>query len=80
MIIDEHPIPKLEDVINKVQGAAIFAHLDVTDACTNLAIDDEFAHILNLSTITHCLVLPNHAVYGAANISEVWQRKMKEVL
>lgn len=32
MIIDEHPIPKAEDLFAKMKGAKIFAHLDVTDA------------------------------------------------
>ena len=34
MIIDEHPIPKIEDIFNKMKGAALFCHLDVTDAYT----------------------------------------------
>ena len=52
MIIDEHPIPKAEDIFNKIQGATIFAYLDVTDAYTHLTIDDEFAHVLTLNTPT----------------------------
>ncbi|XP_037930538.1 uncharacterized protein LOC119665368, partial [Teleopsis dalmanni] len=53
MIIDEHPIPKAEDLFNKMKNATIFCHLDVTDAYTHLTIDEEFAHVLTLNTITH---------------------------
>ncbi|XP_037821331.1 uncharacterized protein K02A2.6-like [Lucilia sericata] len=80
MIIDEHPIPKPEDLFNRIKGATIFAHLDVTDAYTHLPIDEEFGHVLTLNTITHGLIQPTRAVYGAANIPAIWQRKMEEVL
>ncbi|XP_037930881.1 uncharacterized protein K02A2.6-like [Teleopsis dalmanni] len=80
MIIDEHPIPKAEDLFNKMKNATIFCHLDVTDAYTHLTIDEEFAHVLTLNTITHGLVRPTRAVYGAANIPAIWQRRMETVL
>lgn len=80
MVVDEHPIPKPEDLFNKIKGATIFAHLDVTDAYTHVPIDEKFGEILTLNTITHGLIQPTRAVYGAANIPAIWQRKMEEVL
>ncbi|XP_041674676.1 uncharacterized protein K02A2.6-like isoform X2 [Drosophila eugracilis] len=80
MIIDEHPIPRAEDLFNQMKGATIFAHLDITDAYSHLRIDDEFAHTLTLNTITHGLIRPTRAVYGAANIPAIWQRTMETVL
>ncbi|XP_037822634.1 uncharacterized protein K02A2.6-like [Lucilia sericata] len=68
IIIDEHPIPKLEDLLKKIRGSTIFCHLDVTDAYSHLTIDDEFAHVLTLNTPTHGLIRLTRAVYGAANI------------
>ncbi|XP_055611491.1 uncharacterized protein K02A2.6-like [Uranotaenia lowii] len=79
MIIDEHPIPKIETIFNCMKGANLFCHLDVTDAYTHLPIDAEFQHILTLNTPTHGLVRPTRAVYGAANIPAIWQRRMEAV-
>lgn len=45
-----------------------------------MEIDDEFSHILTLNTVTHGLIRPTRAIYGAANIPAVWQRKMESVL
>ncbi|XP_062557133.1 uncharacterized protein K02A2.6-like [Armigeres subalbatus] len=80
MIIDEHPIPKIETIFNKMRGAALFCHLDVTDAYTHLPIDDEFRHVLTLNTPTHGLIRPTRAVYGAASIPAIWQRRMESIL
>nr|XP_049467133.1 uncharacterized protein K02A2.6-like [Anopheles coluzzii] len=80
MLIDEHPIPKIEDIFNKMKGAALFCHLDVTDAYTHLPIDEDFRHILTLNTSTHGLIRPKRAVYGAANIPAIWQRRMETIL
>ncbi|XP_041785733.1 uncharacterized protein K02A2.6-like [Anopheles merus] len=80
MIVDEHPIPKVEDIFNKLQGAAFFCHLDLTDAYTHLPIDDDFKHVLTLNTVTHGFIRPTRAVYGAANIPAIWQRRMESVL
>ncbi|XP_058816059.1 uncharacterized protein K02A2.6-like [Topomyia yanbarensis] len=58
----------------------MFCHLDVTDAYTHLPIDGQFSHALTLNTATHGLIRPTRAVYGAANISAIWQRRMESVL
>ncbi|XP_058448901.1 uncharacterized protein K02A2.6-like [Malaya genurostris] len=63
-----------------MNGATLFCHLDLTDAYTHLPIDEEFSHILTLNTITHGLIRPTRAVYGAANIPAIWQRRMESVL
>ncbi|KAL6445163.1 hypothetical protein ACFW04_002208 [Cataglyphis niger] len=44
MIIDEHSIPKIEYIFNKMKGATLFWHLDITDAYTHLPINDKFRH------------------------------------
>ncbi|XP_062540930.1 uncharacterized protein K02A2.6-like [Armigeres subalbatus] len=63
-----------------MRGATVFCHLDVTDAYTHLPIDEEFSHILTLNTTTHGLIRPTRAVYGAANIPAIRQRRMESVL
>lgn len=80
MIIDEHPIPKAEMLLNKMNDSKLFCHLDITDAYSHLTVDEEYAHALTLNTPTHGLIRPTRAVYGAANIPAIWQRRMEEVL
>uniref|UniRef100_A0A182YT26 Uncharacterized protein n=1 Tax=Anopheles stephensi TaxID=30069 RepID=A0A182YT26_ANOST len=77
MVIDEHPIPRIEDIFNKMKGAALFCHLYVTDAYAHLPIDEEFRHVLTLNTSKHGLIRPKRAVYGAANIPAIGQRRME---
>ncbi|XP_018406088.1 PREDICTED: uncharacterized protein K02A2.6-like, partial [Cyphomyrmex costatus] len=80
IVIDEHPIPKPEHLFNKMKNANLFCHLDITDAYTHLPVDEKFAHALTLNTPTHGLIRPKRAVYGAANIPAIWQRRMETVL
>lgn len=80
MIIDEHPIPKIEHLFHKMKKAKLFCHLDITDAYMHWPIDEEFSHAVTLNTPTHGLIRPTHAVYGAANIPAIWQRRMETTL
>ncbi|XP_025829377.1 uncharacterized protein K02A2.6-like [Agrilus planipennis] len=80
LIVDKHQIPRVECIFNKMRGAKWFCHLDITDAYTHLTIDDECTHTMTLNTPTHGLIRPTRAIYGAANIHAVWQRRMEEVL
>jgi len=80
IIIDEHPIPKPEHLFSKMKNAKIFCHLDITDAYTHLLVDEEFSHALTLNTPTHGLIRPTRAVYGAANIPAIWQRRLETVI
>lgn len=80
IVVDEHPIPRAEHLFNKMKGANLFCHLDITDAYTHLPVDEEFSHALTLNTPTHELIRPKRAVYGAASIPAIWQRRMESVL
>ena len=76
MIIDEHHIPKAEMLLNKMIDSKLFCHLDITDAYSQLTIDEEFVHALNLNTPTHGLIRPTKAVYSASNIPAIWERRI----
>lgn len=63
-----------------MQGAKIFCHLDITDAYTHLPVDEEFSVALTLNIPTYGLIRPTRAVYGAANIPAIWQRRVATIL
>lgn len=68
IVVDEHLIPRAEHLFNRMKGANLFCHLDITDAYTHLPVDEEFGHALTLNTPTHGLIRPKRAVYRAASI------------
>lgn len=76
LIVDEHPIPRAEHIFSQLKGAKI-CHLDITDAYSHLVLDEESSHVLN--TPTHGLIRPTRAVYGAASIPAIWQRRMDKL-
>ncbi|XP_011883987.1 PREDICTED: uncharacterized protein K02A2.6-like [Vollenhovia emeryi] len=80
VVIDEHPIPKVEHIFSHFKEAQIFCHLDVSDAYSHLVLDEESSHMLTLNTPTHGLIRPTRAVYGAASIPAIWQRRMEIVI
>ncbi|XP_046810875.1 uncharacterized protein K02A2.6-like [Lucilia cuprina] len=63
-----------------MKGSTIFCHLDITDAYTHLPVDEEVSHALTLNTPTNGLIRPTRAIYGAANIPAIWQRRIETVL
>ncbi|XP_035901927.1 uncharacterized protein LOC118507503 [Anopheles stephensi] len=65
-------------VLRLKQGAALCEYGSF--AYTHLPIDEEFRHVLTLNTSTHGLIRPRRAVYGAANIPAIWQRRMEAIL
>lgn len=79
LIVDEHPIPKAEDIFNKVRGAKFFCRLDVTDAFMSLPCSEEFSEAMTLNTPTHGLIQPTRAQYGVASIPAIWHRRTEEI-
>lgn len=80
MVIDEHPISRVEHIFNKIKGATLFCHLDITDAYSHLSFDEELSETLTLNTPAHGLIRLTRAVYGTANIPALWQKRMKKRL
>ncbi|XP_011858765.1 PREDICTED: uncharacterized protein K02A2.6-like [Vollenhovia emeryi] len=80
LVIDEYPIPKPEHIFSQLKGAKIFCLLDISDAYSHLILDEESSHMLTLNTPTHGLIRPTRAVYGAASIPAIWQRRMEAVI
>lgn len=80
VVVDEHPIPKAEHIFSHFKGAKFFCHLDVSDAYSHIILDKESSQKLTLNTPTHRLISPTRAVYGAASIPAIWQRRMETII
>lgn len=80
VIVDEYPIPRVEELFHKLRGASKFSRLDITDAYMSLPCTERFSQAMTLNTPTHGLVQPTRAQYGVANIPTIWARRMESVL
>uniref|UniRef100_A0A0A9X8H3 RNA-directed DNA polymerase n=2 Tax=Lygus hesperus TaxID=30085 RepID=A0A0A9X8H3_LYGHE len=50
LIIDQHPLPKIETLFQKVQGSNIFAKLDLSQAYQQMELDEESRDLVTIST------------------------------
>ncbi|BES89777.1 Hypothetical protein NTJ_02585 [Nesidiocoris tenuis] len=80
LVVDEYPIPRVEQLFHKLRGAKVFSRLDITDAYMSLPCSADFCAAMTLNTPTHGLIQPTRAQYGVASIPAIWQRRMEEVL
>ena len=39
--VDQHPLPSLDDILQKLQGGTVFSKIDLADAYFQLALDDD---------------------------------------
>ncbi|CAB0005038.1 unnamed protein product, partial [Nesidiocoris tenuis] len=80
LIVDEHPIPRIEELFHRIRHAKFFAKIDVTDAFMTLVCTDKACEVMTLNTPTHGLIRPTRAQYGVSSIPAIWQRRLEEVL
>lgn len=80
LIIDEHPIPKVDELFNKIGKSKIFCRLDIRDAFMHLPCTEKSCELMTLNTPTHGLIRPLRAQYGISSVPAVWQRRLEELL
>ncbi|KAE8740763.1 hypothetical protein FOCC_FOCC013708 [Frankliniella occidentalis] len=47
---DQYPMPTIEEAFSALSGGTIFSKIDLTDAYTQMAVDDEAAKLLTVAT------------------------------
>ncbi|CAB0007906.1 unnamed protein product [Nesidiocoris tenuis] len=80
LVVNEYPIPRVEELFHRLRGATIFSRLDITDAYMSLPCTKKFCDAMTLNTPTHGLIQPTRAQYSVASIPAIWQRRMETVL
>ncbi|CAB0013442.1 unnamed protein product [Nesidiocoris tenuis] len=80
IVVDEFPIPRVQELFHKIRGATKFSRLDITDAYMSLPCSEKFCEAMTLNTCTHGLIQPTRAQYGVASIPAIWQQRMELVL
>ena len=73
--IDQHPLPKLDDLMEKLRGGQFFTKLDLADAYLQLELDDEAKQLCVVNT-PFGLYRYNRMCFGIASGPAQFQRCM----
>lgn len=79
LLIDEHPLPTIEELFASMAGGKKFSKIDLTQAYLQLEVRPEDREILTLSTHKG-LFQPNRLMYGIASAPAIWQRQIEQIL
>lgn len=79
LIVDEHPLPTINQLFASMSGGTIFSKIDLKQAYLQLSVAKEDREILTLSThkgLFRC----HRLMYGVASAPAIWQRTMENIL
>ncbi|XP_044764494.1 uncharacterized protein K02A2.6-like [Coccinella septempunctata] len=79
LIIDEHPLPSIEELFATMSGGDKFTKLDLQQAYLQMEVHPEDQKLLTLSThkgLYQCTRL----WYGVASAPAIWQREIENIL
>ncbi|XP_017891009.1 uncharacterized protein K02A2.6-like [Ceratina calcarata] len=79
LVIDEYPLPRLEELFSCMAGMTVFSKIDLKHAYLQLQVSEEQQNLLTLST--HCgLYKPTRLMFGTASAPAIWQRTIEGIL
>ncbi|XP_053691677.1 uncharacterized protein K02A2.6-like [Sabethes cyaneus] len=79
LLVDDHPLPTVEELFATVAGGKRFSKLDLSQAYLQLEVRSEDRDLLTLST-HRGLFRPTRLMYGVASAPAVFQRLMEQIL
>ena len=79
LIIDRHPIPRVQDLIARIGDGKIFTKLDLAQAYQQVELDKDSKN-LTVITTHKGLFRPNRLFYGIASAPGLFQREMEQIL
>lgn len=79
LLVDEHPLPTIEELFSTMAGGDKFSKIDLAKAYLQLEVNQEDQHLLTLSTHKG-LYRPTRLMYGIACAPSIWQRFMEQLL
>lgn len=79
MLIDRHPLSRIEQLIANLQGAKYFSKIDLKEAYAQVPLSADSKQYLTLSTHKG-LYQPNTLPYGIASAPGFFQRQIKQIL
>lgn len=79
LIVDEHPIPTINELFASMSGGKIFSKIDLKQAYLQLPLVEQDKEILTLNTHKG-LYRSNRLMYGIASAPAIWQRTIENIL
>ncbi|XP_046404731.1 uncharacterized protein K02A2.6-like [Ischnura elegans] len=79
LIINRHPIPRIEDLFNTLQKGRTFSKMDLSQAYQQICLDDQSKKLCTIST-TKGLFMYNRVPYGVASAPGIFQKIMETIL
>ncbi|XP_044155518.1 uncharacterized protein K02A2.6-like [Bufo gargarizans] len=79
LLVDQYPLPRLEDLFGSLAGGQKFTKIDLKQAYLQLQVHPDSRHLLTINTHKG-LFQYNRKVFGIAPAPAIWQRIMDEVL
>lgn len=79
MVVEEHPLPTIEELFASMAGGDKFTKIDLTKAYLQLEVHPDDQEILTLST-HRGLYQPTRLMYGIASGPAKWQREIEQIL
>jgi len=79
LIVDEHPLSKIDELFASMAGGKIFSKIDLKQAYLQLPLAESDREILTLN-IHKELYQCNHLMYEVATALAIWQRTIENIL
>ena len=79
LLVDEHPLPTIDELFSKMAGGKKFSKIDLSKAYLQLEVHPNDRHLLTLST-HRGLYQPTRLMFGVASAPAKFQRLMEQLL
>ncbi|XP_064486121.1 uncharacterized protein K02A2.6-like [Ornithodoros turicata] len=79
LVVDEYPLPLVEDIFAKLSGGQKYTKIDLRQAFLQMEVDEKSKHLLTINT-EKGLFRHNRMVFGIAPAPAIWQRTIEQVL
>ena len=77
--LEKYPLPKVEEMFSKLQGARVYSQLDLKNAYNHLRLEENSRTYLTINTHKG-LFVPTRLGYGYASAPAIFQRYMETLL
>lgn len=79
LVVDQYPLPRIEDIFAKLAGGQKFSKIDLRQAYLQMEVDDESKPLLTINT-EKGLYQYNRMIFGISPAPAVWQRTIDQIL
>lgn len=79
LVVDQHPLPTIDELFSKMAGGNKFSKIDLSSAYLQLEVHPDDRHLMTLNTHKG-LYQPTRLMFGIASAPAKWQRLMEQLV